>query len=295
LFCRYRITAGDDELNEVGQCAFFKDNQGQPVPYRRWGAKENEDSSIQIMEPKFKKVDDTKLISTLIGLKPGVRTVVNYDRTSESRTRTSVADTHIKTAHLVLVPEYNILAIQDKSNDFCFPARAAIRIFRSVVRGFLGDDSELDIAHLNDTEVKRAIESWALTDYQYTVRPLNPITLSDLTNERSELMKAENIARDSSHLHAPPGESMKPNGGPISQTQEMVDAGYGQNGFKGITPDGHLGHIPKPTFHMEKEKNLSERDKPRFVRIIFESDDEDIGEHALANEIARALMNFYVR
>lgn len=246
------------------------------------------------MEPKFPRFEDHEIISALIGLRPGIRTIVNYDRRSQARTRDTVADTHIKTSHIVLLPEYNVLAIQDKSNDFCIPARTATKILRSVVRGFLGDDSELEIAHLSDDEVRRAVQSWSLTDYQYTVRPLNPVSLSDLANERSDRMKAENVARETAHLHAPPGGSMSPNGGPIAQTQEMVDAGYGQNGFKGITPDGHVGHIPKPAFHMQKEKNFQEREKPRFVRIIFESDDDEIGEHARANEIAAALIRFYI-
>jgi len=86
---------------------------------------------------------------------------------------------------------------------------------------------------------------------------------------------------------------MKPAGGPIAQTQEMVEAGYGQNGFAGITPDGHKAQVPKPPFHMDKAKNLREQSKPRLVRMAFEVESNDTDEHELASTIAAALINFY--
>lgn len=292
LLCRYQIASGDEALGDPGQRQFFLENQGQPVPYRRWGSQEA-DSTIQIMEPTIFGQAGGTIISVLIGIQPGIRTIVGYDNQSRTRTRTQVRDSHIKSAHLVLIPSLGCVGIQDRNNDFCIPARSALKILRSIVRGFIGDEGELYLSYLSDEEAKKAFETWDLTDYQYTVRPLNPISLSDLTNARSEAMKAENIAKETAHLHAPPGGIMHPNLGPIAQTQEMVDAGYGQNGFKGITPDGHLAQVPKPAFHMDKKRNFAEREKPRFVRMIFEHDGDEGGEHALAPLIARAMANFY--
>jgi hypothetical protein len=166
-------------------------------------------------------------------------------------------------------------------------------VLRSIIRGFHGNDSEFSLVRLSNAEIRNAMEQWALTEYSYTIRPLNPVTLSDLTTLRSDKMKDENIARESAKLRAEEGEAMAPNGGPIEQTQEMVEEGYGQNGFSGITPDGHRGQVPKPTFHMDKEKNLTEQAKPRPVRMVFDIDDYDIDEHDLAPTVAQALINFF--
>lgn len=291
-FLRYQIIVDDEILDAVGQRSFFIDNQGQPVPYKSWGA-EQDDSSIRIMEPQAKTVSGRKVISTLIGLQPGVRTVVGYDAANQQRTRANTPDTHIKTAHLVLIPDLNAIAIQDRSNDLCIPASTATRVLRAIIRGFHGNDSDFSFVRLSNAEIRAAMEQWSLTEYSYTIRPLNPVSLSDLTNLRSDKMKDENIARESAKLRAEEGEAMVPNGGPIAQTQEMVEEGYGQNGFAGITPDGHRGQIPKPHFFMEKEKNLKEQAKPRPVRMVFEVDDHDVDEHDLAPTVANALVNFF--
>lgn len=291
-FCRYEISIGEDILDIVGQISFFTENQGQPIPYKSWGA-EQEDSSIRIMEPRPMSIAGLDGISVLIGLQPGIRTIVGYDAASQQRTKDDTPDPHIKTAHLVLVPELSALAIQDRNNDLCIPASTAVRILRAAIRGFHGNDSEFSIMRLSNAEIRHAIEQWALTEYSYTIRPLNPVSLSDLTNLRSDKMKDEHIARESAKLKAVDGDAMKPNGGPIEQTQEMVEEGYGQNGFSGITPDGHRGQVAKPSFHMDKIKNLKEQAKPRPVRMVFDVDDYDADEHELAPTVAQALINFF--
>ncbi len=291
-FCRYEISVGDEVLSAAGQRVFFMENQGQPMPFRGWGSDEV-DSTIWIMEPKILSILGREAISVLIGLQPGVRPVVGYDPTAQVRTFKLSPDSHIKTAHLILVPELNAIAIQDRNNELCFPASAAIRVLRSAVRGFFSSGADFSIVRLSKYELRKAFEEWALTEYSYTIRPLNPVILSDLTNLRSDKMKEENVARESAKLKAPEGETMKPNGGPISQTQEMVEAGYGQNGFAGITPDGHRGQVPKPTFHMDKSKNLKEQEKPRPIRMLFEVEDYDVHEHVIAETVARALVNLF--
>jgi hypothetical protein len=291
-FCRYEIRLGDEVLNATGQRSFFLENQGIPVPYKSWGS-EQDDSSIRIMEPRTLAVSGYDAISALIGLQPGVRTVIGYDSENQKRTRADTPDAHIKTAHLVLVPDLNAIAIQDRNNDLCIPASTATRIMRAMIRGFFGNDSDFSLVRLSNAEIRNAMEQWALTEYSYTIRPLNPVTLSDLTNLRSDKMKDENIARESAKLKSGEGEAMHANGGPISQTQEMVEEGYGQNGFSGVTPDGHKGVIPKPAFHMEKEKNLAEQAKPRPVRMAFDVEDYDAEEHDLSPTIAQALVNFF--
>lgn len=291
-FCRYEIAIGDEILDAAGQRSFFGDNQGQPVPYKSWGAEQN-DSSIQIMEPRSIDVGDREGISVLIGLRPGVRTIVEYDAANQQRTMSNTPDAHIRTAHLVLLPDLNAIAIQDRNTELCFPASTARRVLRAIIRGFHGNDSEFSIVRLSNAEIRHAMEHWELTDYSYTIRPLNPVQLSDLTNMRSDAMKAERVARETARLRSAEGDSMEPNGGPIEQTQEMVEEGYGQNGFSGITPDGHKGQVPKPTFHMEKEKNLKEQEKPRPVRMVFDVEEYDTDEHEVAPMVAAALDNFF--
>lgn len=144
--------------------------------------------------------------------------------------------------------------------------------------------------HLNDAEVRRIVEGWEITQYDYVVRPLNPIRLSDFNEMRSDAMKLDNVASDSGKLRPIEGETMTANGGTITQVQEVVDAGYGQNGVRAITPFGNEARVPKPRFFMSKTKNIAERDKPRFLKIMFEGEAGGLG---IAASIAATLVRFY--
>jgi hypothetical protein len=287
IFCRYQMTVGEDVLHASGQSVFLADNQGHRVPQKQRGDS-TPDASVLFCEVTQSQEDGLAVISFMIGLQPGVRTIVGYDAETQRRTRGQQSDTHIKFAHVVVLPEHGLMAMQDRTSDLCIPARSAQRALRSVLRALDGD---LAIIHLTDADVRRAVNTWELLSYQYSVRPLNPVSLSDLTNERSDRMKAENVGREVGTLTAMEGTTMHAADGTIAQTQEMVNVGYGQNGFKGITPDGHIAHVPKPTFHMEKAKNLAERDKPRFMRVMFDVEEDD--EAPLSPIIAAALMRFY--
>lgn len=277
----------EDPLDEVAQKNFITENNGVPVPYKRRGA-DSADANALIMEATPLDVENQISVSFLVGIQTGVRTITGYDATQHKRTKSMVADHHIKCGHVVIIPSLGIMAVRDRANDGCISQRTTLGIFRAIVRGFGGD---LAVIHLKDKDVRHAVETWELTEYHYTVRPLNPIKLSDLTNLRSDAMKKENIGRETAHLKAVEGTFMKANQGTISQTQEMVDVGYGQNGFRGFTPDGHLAHVPKAAFHMNRKDNLREREKPRFMRVMF--DDADGGESAIAASIASSLIRFY--
>ncbi|MBR0551795.1 hypothetical protein [Stakelama marina] len=134
------------------------------------------------------------------------------------------------------------------------------------------------------------LTTWELIQYDYVVRPLNPIRLSDYNEMRSEAMKADKVATDSGRLRPAKGGTMAANGGSVSETQEMVDAGYGQSGGRAYTPDGDEARVPKPKFHMDKAKNFAEREKPRFLKIMFEDGDDGATSR---QEIARTLIKFY--
>jgi len=83
---------------------------------------------------------------------------------------------------------------------------------------------------------------------------------------------------------------MQPNEGIIDEANELANVGYGQRGFRGVTPDGHIAHVPKPRFHDDHHKNLAEQEKPQFVRVMFEPPEGDV---YLPNEVAAALKRFY--
>jgi hypothetical protein len=290
IFCRFALTVEGDQLDDVGTIALLEEHQGSLVPHRT-GADGGITKQGLIMAPRKSMEEGEACVSFSIGYQPGSRTKTGYDKTKREITRVKERDSHIKSAHVVMLPALQCMAVEDRSGDDNVAARTALSVLRSVVAGASDGEGELNVIHISDSEVREIVENWQLTEYLYTVRPLNPVTLSDMATLRSDAMKAERVAQERGKLVPEPGKTMEANGGIIAQTQEYVDVGYGQNGFRAITPGGHTAHVPKPAFHMERAKNLAERAKPRYLRVMFDvSSNEE-----MTTNIASSLERFYRR
>lgn len=287
IFCHYRLAVDDDELDSNAQTQFVTENQGARVQHGR--GREGIQANALIMSPRPFETDGVSCVAFWVGYAPGYRTVQNYDQRAQAIAKRLELDDHIKSALVVAVPSLRVIAFQDKSSDENVPARTAINALRSIVRAATDDEGVLDIVHATDQDVRRALDEWDLTEYLYTVRPLNPIPGSDRARRRSDAYKAEKVGKESGRVWPVEGETMSPNDGVIAETRDLVDVGYGQNGLRGITPEGHTAHIPKPPFHMERAKNLAEREKPRYLRVDIE------GEAGIEPTltVARALIGFF--
>jgi hypothetical protein len=180
------------------------------------------------------------------------------------------------------------MAIEDRTGEHNIGQTTAVRALRSIASETL-KEGDFSVLHLSDEDVRKILEEWELIQYDYSIRPLNPISVSDLADLRSEAMKIDNVAIDSGQLKPPAGDTMVSKGGIVTQTQAVVDAGYGQSGARAITTEGNEARFPKPKFHMNKEKNFAEREKPRFLKILFDADED--GPDTLG--IAKTLVSFY--
>jgi hypothetical protein len=288
IFCHYRISVGEEDLDANAQVKLITENQGSRYSHGR--EREGFKANALIMTPVAAEVDGLTCLSWWIGYEPGYRTLQTYDPTTQKIGRRTEASPHIKSSLVVALPELRAVAFQDKSSEEHIPARATISALRSIIVEVTAGEGALDVTHATDADVRKALDTWHLTEYLYTVRPLNPISGSDAAERRSDAYKAENVGRESGRIWPKEGETMRPNGGPISETEGLVEVGYGQNGLRGITPDGHSAHIPKPPFHMERDKNLAERERPRYMRVEIDISPDD---NDMIPTVARALKGFF--
>lgn len=289
VFCRYRIAVSEETLNVAGQRQLLQELQGNGVPHGRVRDDRPQPTAL-IMEPSQFQAGDDVCLTWSIGLRPGVRVLTDYDRNSQQRSHQLVDDPHIKFAPLLALPERSVMAIEDRSNDERISAKQAIAAFRSVVQTANDGEGSFEVHHGSPEDIERWLDEWELSEYSYTITPLNPISATDLAERRSEAMKLENVSRNAGKVQPPEGQSMRPNGGIIQEANELSEVGYGQRGFRGRTPDGHIAHVPKPRFYDNRHKNLEEQQKPNFVRVMFEP--EEAG-HSLPLQIALALRRFY--
>ena len=289
VFCRYWIAVQEEVLDATGQEQFLKEIQGGTVPHGRVRDDRPQSTALVMAPSEFVLGDDT-FLKWEVGIRAGVRLQTEYDSKTMTKSQRLVADSHIKFAPVLALPERGIMAVEDRSNDEQISAKQAISAFRSVVNHWHDGDAFLGTQHGNPDDIRRWLSEWNLEEYSYTISPLNPISASDLAERRSEAMKRENVGRDTGKVRPPEGESMRPNGGIIEETNELAVVGYAQRGFKGVTPDGHVAHVPKPRFHDDRHKNLAEQEKPHFVRVLI---DPESGDGPLDVQVAAALRRFY--
>jgi hypothetical protein len=78
--------------------------------------------------------------------------------------------------------------------------------------------------------------------------------------------------------------------GIISEAKGLSDAGYGQYGATGRTPDGLRASLKKPKFEVDKEKNKERQAQNRTLKVyIDQGENPDEDEKA----IVKALLDLY--
>ena len=290
VFCRYRIFIGEQSLNVQGQSQFLQEVQGNEMPYGRRRDDRPQSSALVMMPSQF-EANGEICLTWSVGIRAGVRVQNSYDSSAMEITEALINDPHIDFTRILALPRHGVMAIEDRSSGGHISAKQAISAFRTVVFHAHPGEGSFEISHGNPQDIKRWLDEWDLKEYSYTISPLNPISASDLAEKRSDAMKQENIARDLGKVQPPEGQSMQPAGGIIEETNELVEVGYGQRGFRGRTTDGHLAHVQKPKFFDDQHKNLEEQLKQQFVRVLFGTDDFD---QPLDHQIVSALRSFYV-
>lgn len=290
LFCRYSIDSEEGPLDEAGEFAFLSENQGGEHGHGR--ERDGVVPQTLCTDPKHFQHDGRRVHIFDIGLKPGVRYRQQYDPATKAVVRNLERDPHTKLGQIITVPSIGAMALMDRASDDTISAYKSISALKSFVCGASDDERSLNVIHATNDDVERALNNWRVTEYSYTVRPLNP-TGGALARMRTEMYRTENIYQESGKVTAPPGEGLRIGEGTVGQTHDLVESGYGQSGLKGITEDGQTASIPKLPFSQDKEKNIrSQENAPRFIRIAFK---REAADDNIELEVAGALMRFYAR
>lgn len=104
-------------------------------------------------------------------------------------------------------------------------------------------------------------------------------------------MARDNIGALQGRAVPAPGKEMRRNdGGYIAEAVGLADAGYGQYGMRGRTPEGREAALKKPKFDLDRERNENAQAAPQQLKVFLEPQDNETAEFA---EAAAALMELY--
>ncbi len=277
-------------MSPTAQYQTLTELQGRLVSHRKRDP-EKSDFDTQLMRPRRIKVDGHTVLTWSVGRELSDRVAPKYDAGKDELEWTYVEGAGVCYSDFAAIPDLGVLAVDDRHSENHLGGKAAIARLRSVFD--LIDDAEINILLTTTAkDAKRAIDNWNLTQFSFVARPYNPHPVGDLSKELSDKLKSDGIFRYRAVAEPMPGHKLTPqDDGHIAAAVELSDAGYGQYGIKGYTPDGHEGQIKRPKFEVDKEKNEKNLENPRELRVIVDTEDES--DKAMFERVARALIGFY--
>jgi hypothetical protein len=280
----------DEELlDETGQLEALQSIKGQSFAH---GPKAEREGTLDIllMQPRTLDVDGEAVITWSMGHRPGTRRKIEYDSDTDEISSSIERDNHTITTRFIALPRLGVVAVDDRLSAEYMGAQAAISRLRSAFQHVDGGAFQAQL--LAPGDVDSVLGELSLTEYSYTVRRYNPHPPSDLARRTSEAMAAEGIGTQRGVVRPMPGEKMHAGDGLIQGTSDLAEAGYGVRGFRGRTAAGNEAQVAKPSFDMDRTKNLKAQGKQQRLRVFFERPANDFD---VTPSVVAELVRFYER
>lgn len=289
VMCRYELTIHDRPLSAAEQLEFLQRVRGRLVVHRK-SDPSPDDADTLIMRPKKLQAQRYNVLTWDVGQQLSGRSQAQYDPEADEVQHVWSDGRAVRYASFVAVPSLGALAINDRLSDIYLGAAAGISRMKTIVRNTI-DGADISITQAaSHADSRRAIETWSLDRFEFVVRPFNPHP-RDPGRTLSEIMARDNIGTLQGRAVPAPGQKMKSNeGGYIEETVGLSEAGYGQFGIRGRTPEGREVALKKPKFDLDKNKNETAQAAPHQLRVFLEPQDDDQTEYL---EAAKALIEFY--
>lgn len=289
LFCRYQITFGDEKLDPANHFTVLQEMQGQKVVHGR-NVQDDEVANTLLMRPRSHYSDRFEYLTFSAGYETHATVQAKYNVGKDEIDVTPISFDGVKYSDFVAVPTLGVLAVDDRVSDIHLGGKAAINRLKSVLRA--KDDGEISVIFdATPQEVRKALETWSLTKFRFTIRPNNPRPVSRLAAELSEQMKRDGIG-ELVATAKPAGIDMRMSDeGLIRAATDLIEAGYGQSSVSGFTEDGLEAEIKKPAFSHDRAKNERAQERPRELRVFV--DTADVNEDEILKTAAVSLIKFF--
>jgi hypothetical protein len=290
LFCRYLILDDDDPITPEEEWAIIQEIKGQPIAYRVRDPKPD-DLDTFLMRPRRKQIAGRTVHTWEVAQDVRFRERSRYDKRVDEITDETVETEEIRHTKFIAVPSLQVFAVDDSISERTLGAKSAVSRFSAIVEHLVPDsDVRVNFAGTS-ADAQKALETWKLDQFSFTVRPFNP-TPRKLGEQIHELMVKDHVG--TLRAIATPiegGQDMKDSHqGLIAEAKGLTEAGYGQYGATGTTPDGLRASLSKPKFTMDKEKNKQAQAQNSTLKVYIPKG-SNVEEDEAA--IVKALLDLY--
>jgi hypothetical protein len=288
LFCRYEISKDEDALSGKEQLALFEKMRGKSIAYRVRDPSSDDETTF-LMRPRQRKFQDYLVLTWRVADQLNYRERTRYDTGKDEEFEEYEETDEIRRTAFVALPELGVMAVDDKISERSLGARSAIGRFIELCAQLGRADARVIFAGTSK-DVQKALDTWELDKFSFTVRRFNP-TIRKPGEKLHELMDSDDIAVMRGVALPAADKKMKDSHeGLIAETKGLADAGYGQIGASGVTPDGFHASLSKPKFDMDKQKNKERQGENRSLKVYIPSH-ETISKEEEA--VVKALLELY--
>lgn len=289
VFCRYALLDDGEPLSAYQQLATLKRITGTIVAHRKPEASSDEADTFS-MRAAERVVSAEKILTWDVGFYVRLRSSARYDRRADDVAITVTPDDGIRYTSFVAIPRLGVVAVNDRSGDHYLGAQPGIARFKTVFKNTVPNGEAQIVLGATHADARKALSDWSISKFSFTVWPFNPHP-RDPGRKLSELFERDGIGKLTGSATPMPGKEMRlREGGYIEETLGLTEAGYGQIGVDGTTPEGREAALRKPQFSLDKKVNEKTQAAPQILRVYIEPQETEKKEHT---EAARALIEFY--
>jgi hypothetical protein len=237
LFCRYLILDDEDPITPDEEWEMLQEIKGQVIAYRVREPKPD-DLDTFLMKPRRKQIAGYTVHTWAVAQDVKFRERTRYDKRTDEVTDDTVETEEIRHTKFIAIPRLQVFAVDDSLSERTLGAKSAVSRFTTIVEQLVPDsDVRVNFAGTSE-DAQKALETWKLDQFSFTVRPFNP-TPRKPGDSMHELMVEDQIGTLRAIATPLEGEDMRDSHkGLISEAKGLTDAGYGQYGATGTTPDG---------------------------------------------------------
>jgi hypothetical protein len=288
IFCRFHVESRGRPLAPTELASLLDHVKGKPVAHRKADASDDDRDTL-LMQPRRRRLEGYQVQTWRVGHHLATRIVDRYNSRNDVVEKVMEDTDEVHSTRFVALPAFNVMAIEDRSTGTNLPARTAASRFKSIVAQVKDVKAMIEFAGSN-RDVARALDTWDLTGFSFTVRPFNP-TIRKPGDKMDALLREDGIMRLRGVAEPAEGGVMRPGDeGFIREAAGLAEAGYGQVGAEGRTPSGVHAVIGKPKFEPEKHKNLKRQAESRVLKVYIEADPRDDRVEA---DVVLALREFF--
>ncbi|MCR5878414.1 hypothetical protein [Phenylobacterium sp. J367] len=259
-----------------------------PIAYRKRDPGP-EDYDTYLMRPAALEIEGYYCITLDVVRDIRFREVLTADRDAQTVRASFEATDEVELAHIVMVPELGVLAVEDRTGEGRLAGSSAAHRLQAMVetrRGFAMQVTQAGGPH----DLQLAIRTWELEQFSFQARPFNPHP-STPGEMLSDMMAQDDIGVMRGVAKPKDGRHIKPESdGLVQETLGLAEKGYATYGLKGRTPSGAEAVVDKPPFSHDRQKNLERLNGPQKLRIYVEADTQEEQDR----KAVRVLIEFFV-